>query len=95
MKAAGSILLILGVVLIVFGVLTLATTSSYRMSDHITNIVALISCGGFSLIVGSILFGCGSIVDAIKGNETKLSLKGKDEKSDKTNHEKIKDILKR
>lgn len=100
MKASGGILLLLGIVLIGFGGLIWGTTSNYRMAEAVVKISVLISSGGLSLIVGSILFGCGSIIEAIKLgvtekiNPEEIVTHAANVKSG-TNHEKLKEILKR
>lgn len=67
MRTLGIILLIIGMAGLGFGALIWATASDYRFTQHITKIAIMLIGGSLSLVLGSIFFVGGAIVDAILG----------------------------
>ncbi|MFU9003839.1 hypothetical protein [Proteus columbae] len=98
LKHIGGILLAIGIVSIFLGIMSFVNTSSYKIAEQMPNITLLVFGGCFSSLIGSVFFGCGSIVDAIEGKSVSSTEKRNTLDTDstqETNHEKIKEILKR
>ncbi|ATN01090.1 hypothetical protein ACNARU_16310 [Proteus sp. WDL240414] len=98
LKHVGGILLIIGIVSIFLGLMSFVNTSNYKIAEQMPNITLLVFGGCFSSLIGAVFFGCGSIVDAIEGKSISLIEKSNildTHSTQETNHEKIKEILKR
>ncbi|WP_311748328.1 hypothetical protein [Proteus penneri] len=98
LKHAGGVLLAIGIVSIFLGVISFVNTSNYKIAEQMPNITLLVFGGCFSSLIGAVFFGCGSIVDAIEGKSVSSTEKRNildTGSTQETNHEKIKEILKR